>query len=127
MIRIPGPPVRALHVLVLFCFALAQPLFELMARQGEFLIAHRANRGDVLLIAVAISGVAPGVVILAKGVIERLIPSAVAGLHLGTTAVLAGAIALPPMTAFEEVLHDEAMKLLESLPETRTQIPPFRR
>lgn len=97
MIRIPGPPVRALHVLVLFCFALAQPLFELMARQGEFLIAHRANRGDVLLIAVAISGVAPGVVILAKGVIERLIPSAVAGLHLGTTAVLAGAIALPPM------------------------------
>ncbi len=97
MIRIPAPPVRALHVLVLSCFALAQPLFELMARQGEFLIAHRANRGDVLLIAVAISGVAPGVMILAKGVIERLIPSAAAGLHLGTTAVLICAIALPPL------------------------------
>ncbi|MEE8475460.1 MAG: sulfatase-like hydrolase/transferase [Myxococcota bacterium] len=97
MTRIPDPAIRALHLLVLSAFALAQPLFELIARQGEFLIAHRATRGDVALIAAATSWVVPGLVILAKAAIERLFPSCAVRLHLGVTAILACAIALPPL------------------------------
>ncbi len=55
MSRIPGPALRGLHVVVLFSFALAQPLFELMAEHAEFLIAHRASSGDIALVALALS------------------------------------------------------------------------
>ena len=41
---------RALHVLALAAFALAQPLFDLLGRHPEFLIAHRADRLDLVLL-----------------------------------------------------------------------------
>ncbi len=41
---------RCLHVLALSSLTVAQPLLDLLARSGEFLIAHRFSRGDVLFL-----------------------------------------------------------------------------
>ncbi len=61
MQRSPTPRVRALHVFVLVAFAVAQPLFDLLGRHAEFLIAHGATRGDLYLLTLFLAGVVPGI------------------------------------------------------------------
>jgi hypothetical protein len=39
----------ALHIFVLCSFALAQPLFDLLARSAEFFVAHRSQPLDIFL------------------------------------------------------------------------------
>lgn len=47
------------HVFGAFGFALAQPLFDLLGRFPQFLVAHRVGRGELILLAAAISLGAP--------------------------------------------------------------------
>lgn len=56
-----SPLTRAglLHLLTLWSFAVAQPLYEVLRRNGEFFVAHQTGPLDVLLFVLAISLVAP--------------------------------------------------------------------
>jgi hypothetical protein len=51
--------VRLLHVATLTAFALAQPLYDVLRRSGEFFVAHRVDRLDLLLLVVWVSLLAP--------------------------------------------------------------------
>jgi len=41
---------RSAHLLALFSLAVAQPLLDLLTRHGEFLVVHRFDGGDVLVL-----------------------------------------------------------------------------
>jgi Sulfatase len=60
----------ALHLLVLWAFAVAQPLFDLLGKNGEFFAARGSTRWDVVLFAFVLMFVPPA--ILAG--LEALIP-----------------------------------------------------
>jgi hypothetical protein len=62
--------IAALHLLVLWAFAVAQPLFDLLGKNGEFFAARGSTRWDVVLFALVVLFVPPA--ILAG--IEALVP-----------------------------------------------------
>ena len=47
------------HLAVLWGFTVAQPLFDLISRHGEFLVAHRVTPGYLILLAVDLSLTGP--------------------------------------------------------------------
>jgi len=49
----------ALHLLVLWAFAVAQPLFDLLGKNGEFFAARGSTRWDVVLFAFVLLLVPP--------------------------------------------------------------------
>jgi hypothetical protein len=85
---------RALHILALFAFALAQPLLDLLGRNVEFLVAHQVDALDLALFAFAVALGAPGVVAVAKWALERVATRLALAIHLAAVAVLAAAVAL---------------------------------
>jgi hypothetical protein len=92
----PPPALRVLHLLVLFAFALARPLFELLERNPEFLIAHRADTLDLwLLAAMLVLGVPLATAAVIEGVC-RLNASAGRAVHLVAVALLVTALFVPP-------------------------------
>lgn len=97
MVRAPTPLVRALHVLVLLAFSLAQPVFDQLAHHVEFLVAHHVGPGDLLLLTFALTLGVPGGLVLAKAVVESLVPRASHAIHWTAVGLLAAAIALPPL------------------------------
>ncbi|HSB38339.1 MAG TPA: hypothetical protein VLD13_04560, partial [Gaiellaceae bacterium] len=56
-----GPPLRqaGLHLLVLWSFAVAQPLFELLGKNGEFFAARGSTRWDAVVFALVLAFVPP--------------------------------------------------------------------
>ncbi len=87
--------IRALHVVVLFDFAIAQPLFDMIDRSPEFLVAHRLGPFETIGFAFALAFGFPALLALAKWGIEALVPPLAAGLHGVSVAVLCAWIALP--------------------------------
>lgn len=83
-----------LHVVALWSFAVAQPLYELLGRKPEFLIGHHATPGVVLLLVLGVSFAAP---LLIAG-IERGVAAVSLRLfravHLAVVAVLVGLFVL---------------------------------
>ncbi len=67
---------RCLHVLALASLTVAQPLLDLLAKSGEFLIAHRFSRGDVAFLMVSAMFLIP----LPALVVELLLARAPRGL-----------------------------------------------
>jgi GNAT superfamily N-acetyltransferase len=63
--RLPAPPLRqaGLHLLVLWSFAVAQPLFDLLGRNGEFFAARGSTRWDVIGFALALVFVPPAILL----------------------------------------------------------------
>lgn len=51
----------ALHLLVLWAFAVAQPLFDLLGKNGEFFAARGSTRWDVVLFAFVLMFVPPAI------------------------------------------------------------------
>lgn len=62
--------IAALHLLVLWAFAVAQPLFDLLGNNGEFFAARGSTRWDVVLFAFVLLFVPPAIL---TG-IEALVP-----------------------------------------------------
>ena len=62
--------IAALHLLVLWAFAVAQPLFDLLGKNGEFFAARGSTRWDVVLFAFVLLFVPPAIL---TG-IEALVP-----------------------------------------------------
>jgi hypothetical protein len=88
--RFPAPPqwLAGLHLLVLSSFALAQPLFDLLGRNGEFFAARGSTRWDVVAFALLLSLLPPALLLA----IEALTPRPARGaVH---TIFVAGLVAL---------------------------------
>lgn len=91
----PGPRLRALHhILVLWAFAVAQPLFELLQSNVPYLRARGMDAVDLTLIAFGLVLVVPVVFALAENGLAWAWPRAAAAIHWGAVAVLAAAVAM---------------------------------
>jgi len=83
--------IAALHLFVLWAFAVAQPLFDLLGKNGEFFAARGSTRWDVVLFAVVLLLVPP--VILTGA--EALTPGSARGaVHAAFVAALVGLFTL---------------------------------
>jgi hypothetical protein len=68
-----APPLRlaGLHLLVLWSFAVAQPLFDLLGKNGEFFAARGSTRSEVVLFALVLVFVPPALLLLLELVTPR--------------------------------------------------------
>ena len=85
---------KGLHVLALFGFAVAQPLFDLLSRNADFLVAHKLRSFDLLVLVFILSLLFPGLLVLVEvfgSFLHRRVGEYVHGLVVGA---LVGAIAL---------------------------------
>jgi hypothetical protein len=69
-----------LHLLVLWSFAVAQPLFDLLGRNGEFFAARGSTRWDAVVFALVLLFVPPLVLLGIELAVPALHPFFVAGL-----------------------------------------------
>ncbi len=82
MTREQAPPwwLAGLHLLVLWSFAVAQPLFDLLGRNGEFFAARGSTRWDAIVFALVLVFVPPLVLLGLELLVPALHPFFVAGL-----------------------------------------------
>ncbi len=93
----PPPAIRALHLITLSGFAVAQPLYDLLAKNPEFFIVRQSNLATVLFLILALSFLAPAVAVLVEALAWRLDRRAGQGVHLFWIAALTAAALLPPL------------------------------
>jgi hypothetical protein len=87
----PLLPVAGLHLLVLSSFAVAQPLFDLLGKNGEFFAARGSTRWDTIVLAVTLTLLVPALLLA----VEALVPRAArGGVHAVFVAALVGLFAL---------------------------------
>ena len=95
--RPPSPRRRALEILALSSFAIAQPIFDVSSRESDFFVAHGSGRVDLLAFA-AIIYVVPAlllsITVLALG---RFRPTLGRLAHVVILAVLSMLALLPPL------------------------------
>lgn len=72
--------IAALHLLVLWAFAVAQPLFDLLGKNGEFFAARGSTRWDVVLFAVVLLLVPPAILTGVVALVPRSQTALVAAL-----------------------------------------------
>ncbi len=82
-----------LHLAVLWTFAFAQPLFEILSDSPEFFVARGNTTGDILLFAIGVTLLPPTILVAIEAVFTRL-PHVRSALHLVFVAVLAAALVL---------------------------------
>ena len=95
--RRPSPmKIRLLHLAALTGFALGQPLYDVLGQSGEFFVAHRVDRLDILLLILWLSALVPLVLwgLVAAGF--RVHRRAGDALMLLAVAALTMIIVLPP-------------------------------
>jgi arylsulfatase A-like enzyme len=73
---------------VLWSFAVAQPLYDVLRENREFFVAHRTTPLDLVFLVVLVTLVLPGLLALAPALLSRLSARAGESLHLGLVAVL---------------------------------------
>ena len=81
------------HLAVLWTFAFAKPLFDVLADSPEFFVARGNTRADIVLFAVAMVTLPPTVLVLVEALLLRL-PRVRRAVHLLFVAGLAGAFAI---------------------------------
>jgi hypothetical protein len=79
---------------VLWSFAFAQPLLDLLGDTPEFFVARGNTRGDILLLAFGLVLVPPLLLTLLEIAVDRASKRARRGLHLGLIALLMAAFVL---------------------------------
>ncbi len=80
----------ALEVVTLWSLAVAQPIYDLLSRGAEFLLAHQLRAADVVVLAVTLSFLLPALLWIA----ERLVAAVGVRPHSLAIAGLAAVIAL---------------------------------
>ena len=85
-----SPRSRALHLFGLTALAVAQPLFELLARQSTFLVAHRVGPSEVLGLVVSLILGLPAAIALVGEVLRRLRPTLGDAYQRGWVGMLVG-------------------------------------
>ena len=102
---------NSLGIVALCSFAVAAPLLDIIGQYPEFLVAHQTSLLGVLTLAVAVAILPPGALILLDLGAWSMGPRAHRFVHLGTVAVLASVLVLPPLN---RVLSSHPMVLLAS-------------
>jgi sulfatase-like protein len=87
--------VDALHIFVLFSFALAQPLFDVLSRHVQFFVAHGSKPVDVILLVVIVCILLPTIAVLIESVAGLFGRGIRKGMHGLVVACLMAGIALP--------------------------------
>lgn len=86
---------RALHVATLCAFAIGQPVFDLLARHGEFLVAHSVGLAELWILAITLGLGLPLGVAGVGWLAGRISAPLGTGVHLALVGGCAAAIALP--------------------------------
>ncbi len=90
----------SLHVFVLVGFAVAQPLFDLLARQAEFFIFRQATSGDITALVVMLCVLLPLGLIGVEGIIGLCSPRLRRWAH---GAIIAGGVAATVLPALHPI------------------------
>ena len=85
---------RGLHIAVLWALAVAEPLFDLLGRNPEFLGARGSAPGEIVALALAVTFVVPAAVLAAEWLVGLASERLAWLLHLACVGALAAAIAL---------------------------------
>ena len=94
MSRSPSPsPYRAVALVGLWSLVVAQPIYDVLRQNGEFFVAHRASRLDLLLLVATISLAVPALLALVVRGVSALSITAGRVLHLVLVGTLASAFA----------------------------------
>jgi hypothetical protein len=91
------PMIRTLHVAVLWSFAVAQPLFDVLARDATFFVVRRSQPIDLVLMAFSTVLVAPLALSLIPLVLHLIWKPLGSFAHLLLIALLGAIVVLPPL------------------------------
>ena len=86
---------ESIHLFVFWSFAVAQPLYDLIGRNAEFLVAHGAGVIDLIALVVLLSLAPPLALVLAEATIGLISPAARRWLHRIIVELLAALVFLP--------------------------------
>ena len=81
------------HLAVLWSFAFAQPLFDILSDSPEFFVARENTGGDIVVLALGVTLVPPTLLLLVELLLVR-VPRVREAVHLGFIGILVAAIAL---------------------------------
>lgn len=95
--------IDALHVVILSSFAIAQPLFDLLARQGEFFVVRHSQPVDVILFTLFVMLVPSVLLLVLEGIIGALGRQARKAMHGLIVALLVACLLLPVMKQEEGI------------------------
>jgi hypothetical protein len=84
-------------IFVLACFAIAQPLFQLLSRSDALFISHGSRAGDVLLLVLGACVAPAGALAVVELLSAKLLPCTVAAVHRVILSLLLALILLPIM------------------------------
>lgn len=90
---------RLLHVWVLWAFAVAQPIYDVIRQNGEFFVAHEADRLDLILLTLVLSLILPGMAAAAIWLLARVSARVGTAAMLAAVALFAALIALQAFRA----------------------------
>ncbi|HEX5474269.1 MAG TPA: sulfatase-like hydrolase/transferase [Vicinamibacterales bacterium] len=85
---------RLLHLGALAGFAVAQPLYDVLRHSGEFFVAHRVDRIDVLLLVLSVSVVLPLALGLPVWIVSRASQRAASAVMIVLVGLLVALVAL---------------------------------
>ncbi len=85
---------RGLYTLILFSFAVVQPVFDLLSRNAEILVAHRLEPGQIVLLTAVVCFFLPGVLWVLDSIAALASGRLAGGLRALVWTLLAGAVAL---------------------------------
>jgi hypothetical protein len=96
--RAPSRKTEALHIVALSGFAVAQPTFDILSRNGTFFVAHRSSATEILVLAAALVIGVPLALVVLERVVALLSMTAYRILHVVLVFALAGLAAAPPIS-----------------------------
>ncbi len=100
---------RSLHIFALFGFAVAQPLFDLLSRNADFLVAHRLRPLDLVVLVGILCLLFPGLLALVEAAAGSLHPRVGEFTHGLAISLLVGAIAVQ---AFKKLFGGPGLPLI---------------
>ena len=101
-----------LHLLVLWNFAVAQPLFDLFSRTAEFFVLRQSPALDVVLFAVLLSIVVPVLGVLVLWGIRAVETGLSVGLHVLLIGGLSAMLALQALQTLQTLPHISGLVLM---------------
>ncbi len=101
-----------LHLLVLWNFAVAQPLFDLFSRTAEFFVLRQSPALDVVLFAILLSIVVPALGVLVVWGIRVVDAGLSVGLHLLLVGGLSAMLALQALQMLQTLPHVSGIVLM---------------
>lgn len=88
---------QAVDVFTLWAFAVAQPLYDLLARQPTFLVAHRATPGTVITMLLVLSFALPLLLVALEVLAGVLSPKVRRAIHLALIMILVSLMVAAPL------------------------------